>query len=142
MVRSLVAAAVEKLSDVSRAELERGPARLVLPLVGEPVSTEAPVDQGALLYALYWLVVTLASEAPLLLSVDDAHWADEASLRWLEYLGARIREIGIVLAGQPSDRRRSHPVTSVGRTRVGAGAATRAAQRRGMCTRTRWRSGA
>jgi hypothetical protein len=98
VARSLVAGALPKLSDSARGELDRGPARLVLGLVGEPVAAGAPADRGALLYALYWLVVALAAQAPVLLCVDDAHWADEASLRWLEYLGARIRQIGMVLA--------------------------------------------
>src|SRR5450432_3066321 len=35
VVRTLVAGALEELSDSSRAELERGPARLVLGLMGE-----------------------------------------------------------------------------------------------------------
>jgi DNA-binding CsgD family transcriptional regulator len=98
VVKSLFAGVVEKLSESARGEVERGAARLALPLVGGHASAGAPADQGALLYALYWLVVGLAAEAPLLLCVDDAHWADEASLRWLEYLGARISEVGVVLA--------------------------------------------
>ena len=98
VVRSLFAGVVDALSDRARAEFERGAARLALRLVEGLASPEAPADRGALLYALHWLVVGLAGEAPLLLCVDDAQWADEASLSWLEYLGARIPEVGIVLA--------------------------------------------
>ena len=98
VLRSLFAGAVAQLSDGGRAELERGAARLATPLVDGFGSAGPPTDHGALLYGFYWLVVGLAGEAPLLLCVDDAQWADEASLRWLEYLGARIPEVGIVLA--------------------------------------------
>ena len=98
VVRSLFAGSVEAMSVPARAELERGAARMALPLVGGLASAGAPADRGALLYALYWLLVGLAGGAPLLLCVDDAHWADEASLGWLEYLGARIPEVRIVLA--------------------------------------------
>ena len=46
----------------------------------------------AILHGLYWLAVRLAEGAPLVLIVDDAHWADEPSLRLLSYLQSRIRE--------------------------------------------------
>ena len=29
-------------------------------------------------------------QQPVLIAVDDAHWADGASLRWLAYLSARL----------------------------------------------------
>ena len=108
VVRGLLSGAVAGMPNTWRARLARGPARMGLSLLsngGVPVS---PSDPGGLLYGLYWLVVELASAAPLLLSVDDAHWADEASLRWLEYLGARIGEIGVVLAA--SRRTDSAPI--------------------------------
>ena len=98
VVRSLFAGTAEDLSYDVRAELERGPAPSALQLVVGTASGGMPPDQGALLYGLYWFAVGLAADAPLLLCVDDAHWADEASLRWLEYLGARIADVGIVLA--------------------------------------------
>ncbi|HXS44884.1 MAG TPA: 3'-5' exonuclease, partial [Solirubrobacteraceae bacterium] len=49
------------------------------------------------LHALYWLVVDLAARRPLAIVVDDAHWADAASLRWLVFLGERIEELPVVL---------------------------------------------
>ena len=54
----------------------------------------------AILHALYWLVVRLAEREPLLLVVDDAHWADEPSLRFLVYLAGRLSDQPIaVLVG-------------------------------------------
>ena len=44
----------------------------------------------AVLHGLYWLVANLATEAPLVLLVDDVHWADPPSLRFLVYLAARL----------------------------------------------------
>ncbi|WP_254238324.1 ATP-binding protein [Allokutzneria sp. A3M-2-11 16] len=38
------------------------------------------------LHGLYWLVVNLAAEAPLVLVLDDAHWCDERSMHWLDFL--------------------------------------------------------
>jgi len=38
------------------------------------------------LHSLYWLVVNLADQAPLLMLVDDCHWVDRDSLRFLAFL--------------------------------------------------------
>ena len=42
------------------------------------------------MHGLYWLLVSIAAERPILLCVDDAHWSDTASLEWLGYLARRI----------------------------------------------------
>ena len=49
------------------------------------------------LHGLYWLVVGLAAERPQLLVVDDAHWADEASLRFLLFLANRLDDSPVLL---------------------------------------------
>ncbi len=92
--------------------------QLLSPLVGEaghgdvfagaaglakPLFEEVGVDTGRdaifpLLHGLHWLCASLAEERPLLLCVDDAHWADEPSLRFLAYLGARVPELPLLIA--------------------------------------------
>ena len=42
-------------------------------------------------HALYWLTANLAAERPLALLVDDAHWADAASLGVLAHIAHRRR---------------------------------------------------
>jgi DNA-binding NarL/FixJ family response regulator len=49
------------------------------------------------LHGLYWLTVNLADGRPLLIAVDDAHWADEPSLRWLAYLAPRLEGAAVAL---------------------------------------------
>ena len=142
VVRSLFAGSVEAIVCPARAELERGAARMALPLVGGLASAGAPADRGALLYALYWLLVGLAGGAPLLLCVDDAHWADEASLGWLEYLGARIPEVRIVLAVSHRSDADSHPAAGAGGTPALAGSGADATQRPGVRAHTRRPNGA
>jgi DNA-binding CsgD family transcriptional regulator len=70
-----------------RAELLSGSAALAGP-VFEPGAEAA--EGGAIEHGLYWLAADLAAMAPLLLIVDDAQWADLASLRALSYIGRRL----------------------------------------------------
>jgi DNA-binding CsgD family transcriptional regulator len=60
-----------------------------------------PADSTDTLYAalqgLYWLTVDLTEQAPVALVVDDAHWADPASLRFLVHLVHRIEGIGVLV---------------------------------------------
>jgi DNA-binding CsgD family transcriptional regulator len=51
------------------------------------------VDEGAtfaVLHGLYWLTLNVGAERPLLLAVDDLHWCDRPSLRFLAYLVPRL----------------------------------------------------
>ncbi len=43
------------------------------------------------MYGLFWLLVGLAEAAPTAILIDDAHWADNASLRFIHYFGAPTR---------------------------------------------------
>lgn len=94
--------------EIDRAALLSGPAaaaRLLFEPEGPaPLPPVAEVS-FAILHGLYWLTSRIARKIPLLLVVDDAHWADEPSIRFLVYLAGRIREqpIGALIATRPSD---------------------------------------
>jgi DNA-binding CsgD family transcriptional regulator len=51
----------------------------------------------ATMHGLYWLIANLAAQQPLVIVVDDAHWADNSSLRWLAHLAARIESLPVAL---------------------------------------------
>src|SRR4051794_19946187 len=51
----------------------------------------------AVLHAFYWLVSSLAEDAPLVLCVDDAHCSDPDSLRFVEYLALRLEGLRVLI---------------------------------------------
>jgi DNA-binding CsgD family transcriptional regulator len=64
---------------------------------GGDVTTAEIGSPHATTHGLYWLIANLAANGPLLIAVDDAHWADPPSLRWLSHLAARIEGLPIAL---------------------------------------------
>jgi DNA-binding CsgD family transcriptional regulator/tetratricopeptide (TPR) repeat protein len=60
----------------------------------------------SLLHGLHWLAANLAERAPLVLCVDDLHWCDDPSTRYVTYLLRRLEELPIVVLGctRPLDR--------------------------------------
>jgi DNA-binding CsgD family transcriptional regulator len=104
VVRQLFEPALREASASARAELLQGPAGLaarVLGLPGAPAEGEAPAAAPdasfAVLHGLYWLCANLAADGALVLAVDDAHWADTSSLRFLAFLLARLEELPVAL---------------------------------------------
>ena len=103
--RALLEAPVAALPADERAALLDGAARHALPVL-EPGAAEAgPGDLHRTLHGLHWLVAGLAANGPLALVVDDAQWADEASLRFLAYLAPRLEGLPVtVLLGVRNER--------------------------------------
>ncbi|HST43443.1 MAG TPA: AAA family ATPase, partial [Conexibacter sp.] len=100
IVRQLFEPAVLAADPQERERLLSGAAARAAPLVGgDPGAFEPSAGAGfASLHGLYWLVAALTEQAPLLLVVDDAHWADAASLRFLDFLARRVPELPLLLA--------------------------------------------
>jgi DNA-binding CsgD family transcriptional regulator len=71
-------------------------ARPVLEPTVEQVLDESH-DSFATLHGLYWFAAGLCSTAPTLLAVDDAHWSDLPSLRFLAYLARRLDGLRLAL---------------------------------------------
>jgi predicted ATPase len=51
----------------------------------------------ACLHGLYWLTAGIAQRAPLLLAVDDLHWADQPSPRFAVHLARRLEGLPVLL---------------------------------------------
>lgn len=70
----------------------------IAPLFAPPDARDADLDVSfQVLDGLYWLLADLAEEAPLLLALDDAQWADEPSLRHLAYVSRRLDGVSAAL---------------------------------------------
>lgn len=104
VLRALLGPAVRTRVPAERAALLTGaaaPAATALALDDVPGGAVQPTP--ALLDAIYWLVDGLCARGPLVLLVDDAHWADGPSLRALAYLAHRAEALplALVLARRP-----------------------------------------
>jgi DNA-binding CsgD family transcriptional regulator len=51
----------------------------------------------ATLHGLFWLMLNLAADRPLVLAVDDLHWCDRPSLRFLVYVTRRLEGLPVLL---------------------------------------------
>ena len=117
VVRQLFERRLAAAGEGERAALLAGPAAAARPLLSGEVSARPAGDSSfAVLHGLYWLVVNLAVGGPVLIAVDDAHWADEPSLRWLAYLAPRLEGLtaGMLVAmRQDEPAQMSAPLAAV-----------------------------
>jgi DNA-binding CsgD family transcriptional regulator len=112
VVRQLFEPALVDASKLERADLLQaaaGVAAGLLALPGAPAAAgqaASGVDPSfAILHGLYWLCANLAAAGPLCLVVDDAHWADAPSLRYLSFLLTRLEELDVALVVATRPRR-------------------------------------
>jgi DNA-binding CsgD family transcriptional regulator len=101
VVRQLFEPFLARATEDVRAELLADAAALATPLF-EPaqlVAKPAPDASLASLHGLYWLTANLAARRLLLLAIDDLHWCDAPSLRWLAYLLPRMEGLGLAIVG-------------------------------------------
>jgi hypothetical protein len=109
VVRQLLERVVLGLEAVQRSRLLSGPARAAGVLLGasDLPAVDSEHRASVVLHGLYALVVNLAERTPVVVLVDDAHWGDRPSLRWLSYLagrldGLRVLEVVATRAGDPT----------------------------------------
>jgi DNA-binding CsgD family transcriptional regulator len=82
-----------------------GAARLALPVVDPRAIETADAADATFprLQGLYWLLVNLAGDGPILIAVDDAQWADAASQMFIGFLAPRVHElpVALIVASRP-----------------------------------------
>ncbi len=82
---------------LAREELFSGAAALARPLLQERQLDGAGVSAEGLLHGLFWVTVNISAQAPLLLAIDDLHWADAGSARFIQYLLPRLDELPVAV---------------------------------------------
>jgi DNA-binding CsgD family transcriptional regulator len=99
VVRQLFEPVVVGADAERRARLMSGAAALSAALFEferAPEAVGADPSHGTL-HGLFWLTANLAEDEPLVLTVDDLHWCDAPSLRFLAYLGRRLEGLAVLL---------------------------------------------
>ncbi|MFD8292438.1 ATP-binding protein [Streptomyces lavendulae] len=101
VMRQLIQPTFAALSDQERRDVLGSWHGIVAPALGLTASAKgrtAPDPQGVR-DGLDWVVTHLAvrSGAPVVLILDDAHWADAESLAWLAAFAARAEELAMLI---------------------------------------------
>ena len=99
VVRQLFEPYLASLPAVEREEFLSGTAALAQRLFDDEELTGAtPADVPfAVLNGLYRLATNIAERRPLALVVDDLHWADAPTLRWLSFLARRLEGVPLLV---------------------------------------------
>jgi DNA-binding CsgD family transcriptional regulator len=106
LVRDLFEPWLRAADHKSRSFALAGPAEQAAPVFAtQPAAGSALTEPGRLIRGLYHLTINLAALRPLLIAVDDVHWADEPSLRYLAYLAAHVGQMRalMMLAWRPAE---------------------------------------
>jgi DNA-binding CsgD family transcriptional regulator len=101
---SLFEGSVFAADEQQRARLLDGPAVAARQVFENAQGPAVESDVAfTIMHGLYWLALRIAQSTPAILIVDDAHWADEASLRCLAYLAGRVdhEPVGLLVATRP-----------------------------------------
>jgi DNA-binding CsgD family transcriptional regulator len=88
---------LERVAREDEGGLLAGAAGPAAPALGLPATVAGGGEGGgfALANGLFWVVCNLADRAPVLVVLDDAHWSDRPSLRFLLYLARRLEGVGV-----------------------------------------------
>src|SRR5699024_9939673 len=84
-------------------------------LSGQLPVSGAGTDRGELFEAIHAALARLAQDQPLLVVVEDVHWADRSTRDLLGFLFARqfARPVSLVVSYRSDDLHRRHPLRAV-----------------------------
>ncbi len=99
VVRQLFEPFLASLPAEERDEALSGTAGLAERLFGDEELTGAASGDlsFAVLHGLYWLAANIAARRPTAIVVDDLHWTDAPTLRWLSFLGRRLEGLPLLV---------------------------------------------
>ncbi len=107
VARQLLEPAITDSADGQWEGLWSGAARFAEPVFAylDVEVGEAGTPSQAILHGLFWLTANLSERTPLLVVIDDLHWADPPSLRFVSYLARRVERLPVLvmLAARPAE---------------------------------------
>ncbi len=105
IVRDLFVRPLVSVDDDERDQITAGAAGLAAGVLLDALPDGGGHAGAAFEHGLYWLIANLAARRPLLLLVDDAHWADRQSLQALAFVARRLDDlpVALVLATRPQE---------------------------------------
>jgi DNA-binding CsgD family transcriptional regulator len=86
------------LADAQQEFLAKEPVTVAGRLLKGEEHLAGPDSAFRALHAFHWFAAELAAQQPLLFLIDDVHWADDPSLRWLAYLAHRVEGLPALVA--------------------------------------------
>ena len=103
LVRDLFRQVLNQRSALERDELFAGPARLAAAVTAPDPGTATP-EPAFVFEGLVHLVENVAAGQPLLLAIDDLHWADPSSAHFAAFLASRLDglRVAVLLTTRPS----------------------------------------
>jgi DNA-binding CsgD family transcriptional regulator len=107
VLRQLFEPLLASVERAERGELFSGAAALVERLFDDTQLEDAHGDVSfGMLHGLYWLAANVAQREPTLIAIDDLHWTDGPSLRWLMYLAHRLEglPLAVVVGLRPPEQ--------------------------------------
>ncbi|MEO3813458.1 AAA family ATPase [Sphaerisporangium sp. B11E5] len=101
VARQLFTPALERIGPAERRKATSAGAAVAVSAlgIGGPDGPVAAVGEFAVLHGLYWLTANLSQARPLMLMIDDLHWVDMSSLRFLAHVLPRLEDIPVLLLG-------------------------------------------
>ncbi|MFD1147705.1 AAA family ATPase, partial [Saccharothrix hoggarensis] len=97
VVRQLVERSISRYRGEVRDRIMAGPSGDALRALDTAAADPSEAELARTLHALWWVAVDLSATRPLLITVDDAQWADLSSAQFLVYLSRRIADLPIAL---------------------------------------------
>lgn len=99
VVRQLFEPLLARMTVEDRQRILSGTAGQAAVVLKRVVPERSPGGDFSMLHGLYWLTADICDEQPLMIAVDDLHWADSDSLKFLNYLMPRLEDIPVCVVG-------------------------------------------
>lgn len=97
VVRQLFEPLLARADAVAQEKLWAGPAEQAKEALARVGPGAGPTGDFAVLHGLLWLTMNACQDRPLVLLVDDLHWCDQPSLRYLAHLLPSIEDLGVLV---------------------------------------------